>query len=92
MARYPRLILRFAAATGITAVLATGAPAMAADMSANPGEPARKAASSTIKRHVWRATRTASFHDTDRADAVHGLGCSGVWCGRQFVLIVGVAY
>jgi hypothetical protein len=77
MASYPRLILQFAAASGIAGMLAAAAPAMAADMLAKPG----KAATSTIKRHAWRG-----------ASPVHRLDCSGAWCGRQFVLIVGIAY
>jgi hypothetical protein len=81
MASYPRLILQFAAASAIAGMLAAAAPAMAADMPAKPGEPARKVATSTIKRHDWRCVSPG-----------HRLDCSGPWCGRQFVLMVGIAY
>ncbi len=89
MASYPRYVSQFAAATGIAAILATGVPAVAADISAKPGEGVRKAAVCRVKRHAGHATRTASTYDAGRAQR---LDCSGAWCGRQFVLIVGIAY
>jgi len=82
MGSYSRLILQFAAASGIAGMLAAEAPAMAADMLAKPGEPAPKAATSIVKRHACRPD----------ASRVHRLDCSGAWCGRQFVLILGIAY
>jgi hypothetical protein len=85
MANYPRLM--FCCLTlSCAALLWTAAPAMAADSAVATSETAVKTAPSRIApSHQSRADRRVS---TLRSN----LGCSGVWCGRQFVLIVGVAY
>jgi hypothetical protein len=92
----PRFILHITAAAGIAAQLCAAAPAVAAE-SAVPGREAAvasaKSAPKLIRRHASRGTRiAASSHD--RRDGVTGgrLDCSGAWCGRQFVLMIGVGY
>jgi hypothetical protein len=81
-------MLPFAAPMGIAMAL-TAMPAAAADI----GVPGKSAA--VVEQHAPRATRHATSRDGDRRlSSIVGsnLQCSGVWCGRQFVLIVGIAY
>ena len=104
MASYPRLILQFAAASGIAAMLWIAAPAMAADSAANsnaPGVSTKTAPSVTrrdasLKRHASRRTRLAAsrYHrGYERVSSIRSnMECSGVWCGRQFVLMIGIGY
>jgi hypothetical protein len=104
MASYPRLILQFAAASGIAAMLWIAAPAMAAESAANsnaPGVSTKTAPSVTnrdasLKRHASRRTRLAAsrYHrGYERMPPIRSnLECSGVWCGRQFVLMIGIGY
>ena len=104
MASNPRLMLQFAAATGIAAMLWVAAPAMAAEGAANSNAPAisTKAAPSvserhaSLKRHAPRRARLAASHyrrGYERMSPVRSnLECSSVWCGRQFVLMIGIGY
>jgi hypothetical protein len=81
-----RLLLPFAASAGIDMAL-TAMPAAAADVSVPVSE--------SPAVHAPRATRHAASHDGNRRLSSilrSNLGCSGVWCGRQFVLIVGISY
>jgi hypothetical protein len=81
-----RLMLPFAAPAGLAMAL-TAVPAAAADIGVSVKESAAA--------HAPRATRHAGSRDGDRRPGSivrSNLECSGVWCGRQFVLIVGVAY
>jgi hypothetical protein len=86
MASRPDLVLRFAAMAGLAILLSAATPAMAAKSAAGAGEAtAAKTVSSINKRHaVRRDYRRVSFMRGNR-DCSH-------WCGRQFVLMVGVAY
>ena len=104
MASKPRLMLQFAAATGIAAMLWVAAPAMAAESAVNsdaPGVSTKAAPSVTarhasLKRHAPRRARLAASHyrrGYERISPVRSnLECSGVWCGRQFVLMIGIGY
>jgi hypothetical protein len=90
MASYSRLTPQFAAITGIAALLCNSAPAVAAEIAVVP---TAKNEPSVIKRHVSRGTRIAASHHDRRVSPIHGdLDCSGVWCGRQFVLMIGVGH
>lgn len=84
MASHSRLLFQFAA-LAFAASLWTAAPAVAADSAVPASATAGKTAASRI---------AASHHRYDRRVSTirSNLGCSGVWCGRQFVLMVGVAY
>jgi hypothetical protein len=83
-------------------VMLSAAPAVAAEKPAAAREAAAttaKTAAAVIKRRVSRGTRIAAFHYTrhDRHDrrvsAIRSdLDCPGAWCGRQFVLMIGVGY
>ncbi len=87
MIRRPALLFGFAA---IAAMLS--APALATDAAPAAADPAVKAAPSTVRHHASFQRRIAFRHD-QRFNAMPGrLDCTGSWCGRQFVLMVGVAY
>jgi|SRR4029453_10448813 hypothetical protein len=104
MTSYPRLMLQFATATGIAAMLWIAAPAMAAESAANSNAPAvtTKTAPSVIKRHASvqrHAPRRARFAASHYRRGYEHIGpvrgnpeCSGVWCGRQFVLMIGIGF
>jgi hypothetical protein len=92
MAGFPRLILQCGATTGIAAMLSIAAPVMAAEMAVSTTEPAARIAPLKIKHHASRV-RLAAVHHRLRINPIPSdLGCSGVWCGRQFVLMIGVGF
>jgi len=66
-------------------------PAVAAEGLLTPRETASAANTvhPKIKRHASRRTHIAASRVCPiRSD----LGCSGVWCGRQFVLMIGIGF
>jgi hypothetical protein len=94
-----RLMLQFAAATGIAAMLWVAAPAMAAESPADSNAPAvstKTVRHASLNRHAPRRARLAASHyrrGYERISPVRSnLECSGVWCGRQFVLMIGIGY
>jgi hypothetical protein len=95
MASHPRMTLPIIAAAGIAAMLSATAPAFAESTVA-----AGKAAAVKTERVVVkpRAARRSPFVATqarqDRrvSPACRYLGCSDVWYGRQFVLMVGIGF
>ena len=88
----PRLILQSAATIGVAALLSAAAPVLAAEKAVPTRETTAKLAPSKIKHHASRV-RLAAAHDHRRAAAIPGdLGCTGSWCGRQFVLMIGIGY
>jgi hypothetical protein len=96
MASYPRLVLQLA---GVAAVLSVASPAMAAQSALSTGETngtVTKTAPSAINRQASSGHRVAAsnqYRREARISQVHrNLDCSGVWCGRQFVLMIGIAY
>jgi hypothetical protein len=92
MANYPRLILQFAATTGLMVMLLTATPVVAAESAVTVSETAATTAPPAIRHHASRARLGASNDQRHLYRIRSDLGCSGVWCGRQFVLIVGIAY
>jgi hypothetical protein len=93
MANNSRLILQVAATTGI-AIMLSAAPAMAAGVSVTTRGTVATAHSlpSVIKYHASHRTHVAVYRDSRISSIRSDLGCSGAWCGRQFVLMVGIAY
>jgi hypothetical protein len=92
MTSFPRLILQCGATTGIAAMLSIAAPVTAAEMAVRTAEPAARIAPSKIKHHASRV-RLAAVHHRPRVNPIlSDLGCTGVWCGRQFVLMIGVGF
>jgi hypothetical protein len=94
MASHHRLMLPFAAAVAVAAALSIAPPASAAG--AIIGEAASATARSADVRH--RTSQRMRFaasrdHRRDRdVRPIRNLDCSGAWCGRQFVLMIGIAY
>jgi hypothetical protein len=94
-----RLMLQFAAATGIAAMLWVAVPAMAAESPADSNAPAvstKTVRHASLNRHAPRRARLAASHyrrGYERISPVRSnVECSGVWCGRQFVLMIGIGY
>lgn len=95
MANYSGLILQVAATTGVAVMLSTAAPAIASESPVAARETAATASTAphVIKRHASRGTRIAASHHDRRLSQIRShQDCNGVWCGRQFVLMVGIAY
>jgi hypothetical protein len=84
MASYPSVILQFAAASAVAAMLSMSTPVVATEII--PG--ARTSAPATIKHHVLRHRTWMARHHHHVNPVVSHLGCSGEWCGRQFVTMV----
>jgi hypothetical protein len=99
MASYLRLMVQFAATIGMAAMLSAVAPAVAAESTVTARESAAttvKTAPAVITHRASRRTRIAGSHyhrNDGRVSPMHSnLDCSGVWCGRQFVLMIGIGY
>jgi hypothetical protein len=101
MTKYRRLMSPFAAAICIAAVTWTAAPAGAVEdnavgqaaKSAPSKSPDAKASPSVTKHHAWRRTHIAASRYNHRVSpAGTGPVCSDVWCGRQFVLMIGIGF
>jgi hypothetical protein len=99
MASYLRLIVPFAAAVAAAGVLSIAPPASAAGFTIGAGEAA--SANATGARPVVRhrtspRIRLATSRDHRRDRYVrpirNDMDCSGAWCRRQFVLMIGIAY
>ena len=77
------------AATAMVAVMLSGpVPAFAAEQTPAATAP-NKASATPIKHH---APGRISHHVAPVRPVASDLECSGLWCGRQFVLIVGIGY
>ena len=88
MASTPSVISQFAAATLLAAVLSMPIPVTAAEISTGPAA----SAPATIKHHASRHARIARLHHHYVGPVASHLGCSGEWCGRQFVLMIGIGF
>ena len=87
-----RPIFQFAIAAGIAAVLSAASPAAASEGSyALEASTVAKSSPGAIKRRDLRGAGIPAPH-CNRVAAISRPDCSGGWCGRQFVLMVGVAY
>jgi hypothetical protein len=95
MASYSRLILQVAATTGVAVMLSTAAPAVAAEGPVTARETAATASTvrPAVKRHASRRPHLVVSPYNRRVDLIGtSPACSDVWCGRQFVLMIGVGY
>ena len=95
MASYLRLILPFAVAVAAVSVLPIAPPASAAGFTIGAGEAA--SASATVARPEVRyrtsqRIRFAASRDRYVRPIRNDMDCSGAWCRRQFVLMIGIAY
>jgi hypothetical protein len=102
MASYSRLILQVVATTGFAVMLSAATPAAAVEDSAPIGAAAKssqakssdiRTSPSVTKRHASRRAHVA-VHRYNRRVSLVGTSpvCSGVWCGRQFVLMIGIGF
>jgi hypothetical protein len=94
MANNSRLMLQVAATTGI-AIMLSAAPAMAAggSVAARGTVATAHFLPSVIRHHASHRSYVAMCPNSRRASSIRSdLGCSGAWCGRQFVLMVGIGY
>ncbi len=91
MKKYPRMVSLLAAAVTATS-LALVAPAVAAeDAAVAVTDVSAKAAPAMERRHG--PSRIALSRYVRHVSAVPShLDCAGTWCGRHFVLMVGIAY
>ena len=97
MASYLRLIVPFAAAVAAAGVLLTAPPASAAGFTIGAGEAANATGARPDVRHrTSQRIRLATSRDHRRDRYVrpirNDMDCSGAWCRRQFVLMIGIAY
>ena len=76
------LFLKFAAVAGIAALLGLWAPASTAEAAGNEQRTYRTA---VPKGQGWRGLAVQARRD-------YRPYCADVWCGRQFVLILGIGY
>jgi len=99
MASNLRLILPFAAAVAAAGVLPIAPPASAAGFTVGAGE--ATSANATVARpdvrqRTSQRIRLAASRDHRRDRYVrpirNDMDCSGAWCRRQFVLMIGIAY
>lgn len=77
-----------AAAISIAATLSLALPAVATEARPGSGEVTKVSAATSVKH---RLSRIADWRGQRYVRPI-GLGCSSAWCGRQFVLMVGIAY
>jgi hypothetical protein len=91
MGSFPRDFSLLAATAVAVAVLSGPVPSFAAEGTAvATGISAKTSAPHAVKRH---APARLSYHVRPVIKPAESyLGCSGAWCGRQFVLMVGIGY
>lgn len=83
-----RLTRAFAAVAATTIVLSATVPAFAADETVATDVSAKSSAAKHRRvAHVRHVHRVAAVTSLQR-----NLGCSGEWCGRQFVLMIGIGF
>lgn len=94
----PRMMSRFAAVAGLATALWIASPALAAEVSApgkqTAGVVSTRTASAAKRHHGWPRYRVASWYASriHTADASSSFRRCSWFCGRPFVLMVGVAY
>jgi hypothetical protein len=88
MSRIPALNGVIAATAALALLVPPTSSAFATDapVAAVPAKPAPVLAGSPVARHH------VAFHHRYGGPVQAGLGCTGQWCGRQFVLMVGIGY
>jgi hypothetical protein len=99
MASYLRLILPVAAAIAAASVLSIATSASAAGFTVGAGESASVKPTgrpADVRHPTSQRIRLAASRDHRRDRYVrpirNDMDCSGVWCRRQFVLMIGIAY
>jgi len=80
-----------AAAIAIAATMSFALPVSAAETAPAAGEVTKVSGASAAPSVRHRLSRIAAWRGHRYVRSI-GLGCSSSWCGRQFVLMVGIAY
>ena len=92
MASYSGSMLRFAAMMGVSTVVLMALPAGATESAAAARETTTaKPTIPVFKRHAARLIRTGRADHRRLSFNSSNPECA-VWCGRQFVLMIGIAY
>ena len=89
MDSFPRKISLLAVAAIVAATLSGPARVSAAEKTSGVTEISAKASNASIRRHGPARVSHYAHHVKPTES---NLGCSGAWCGRQFVLIVGIGF
>jgi hypothetical protein len=91
MGNFLRNARLFAAAAISAALVVATAPAVAADETAGSTGVSTRAPTSLSRHHG--PTHVAASRSVRHIRPVQSnLDCTGAWCGRQFVLIVGIGF
>ena len=90
MASYLRSMLPLAAAVAAVSLLSIASPASAAGI-AVAGEAAANALPD-LRHRTPQRVRLAASRDRYVRPTRNDLDCSGAWCRRHFVLMIGIAY
>lgn len=94
MNRLLRLSPALVAGITVAAAVAITSPASALDAP----QPTTVSKPSVLKRHaVWQGSRrmvhrAVSYYDRRYAPVASEGWCTGTWCGRQFVLMIGIGF
>ena len=91
MASYLRSMLPLAAAAAAVILLSIASPASAAGSGEAAGANAM-GASSDVRHRAPPRIRVAAPRDRYVRPVRNDMDCSGAWCGRHFVLMIGIAY
>jgi hypothetical protein len=91
MASYLRSMLPLAAAVAAVSLLSIASPASAAGI-AVAGEAAGANALPDLRHRTPQRVRLATSRDRYVRPTRNDLDCSGAWCRRHFVLMIGIAY
>jgi len=92
MGNFLRNARLFAATAMGAALMAATAPAVAADETAGSTGVSARAPTSSLSRHHGPTHVAASRYVRHIRPVQSNLDCTGAWCGRQFVLIVGIGF
>jgi hypothetical protein len=91
MASYLRSMLPLAAAVAAVSLLSIASPASAAGI-AVAAEAAGANALPDLRHRTPQRVRLAASRDRYVRPTRNDLDCSGAWCRRHFVLMIGIAY
>ena len=91
MASYLRSMLPLAAAVAAVSLLSIASPASAAGI-AVAGEAAAANTLPDLRHRTPQRVRLAASRDRYVRPTRNDLDCSGAWCRRHFVLMIGIAY
>ena len=93
MASYFRAILPLAAAVATASMLSIASPASAAGPASGAMDANAASTAPDIRNRASQRIRLAASRDQRRDRYVRpNTDCSGAWCRRQFVLMIGIAY